>query len=79
MHLLSVAHEETIVHTQTRTPTALQDTGISDTSLLSSFLPGSSVHTVWDLRSSCILHGEINYLTKPAVLNVRSYKELLNP
>jgi len=78
IHFSSVVHEEMKVHTQMYTPTVPEDTGVSDISLSSSFLAGSSLHNVWDMRSSCILHGEISYPTKPAVLNVRPYRELLN-
>lgn len=63
------------VHTQTCTLTALQDTGISAVSLPSpkrQFLAQCGA----SLRSSFILHREISYSTKSAVLNVRSYRKL---
>lgn len=40
---------------------------------------GRFLHNVWNLRSSFILHREISYSTKSAVLNVRYHRKFLNP
>lgn len=75
VHLPSLALEEIKVYTHTCTLTALRDTGISDVSLPSpkrQFLAQCGA----SLRSSFILHREISYSTKSAILNVRSYRKL---